>query len=156
MYQPMLDLGAGTVPYQLPTSRVDPTGRWSLVPEGRRAGRRAVTEGDNKLVDAPDRRVVGRRANRLSEGTICTRDRQNSKDWRTRSRGQDLMLVAMVRVFQSKASGSAYRLHLAVLAACASALTCASPLLAQGPCGQAQSSGYFKPLTDGEGLRYPL
>jgi len=66
------------------------------------------------------------------------------------------MLVAMVRFFQSKASGSAYRLHLAVLAACASALTCASPLLAQGPCGQAQSSGYFKPLTDGEGLRYPL
>jgi len=31
-----------------------------------------------------------------------------------------------------------------------------SLLFAQAPCGQPQWSGYFEPLTNGEGLRYPL
>ena len=30
------------------------------------------------------------------------------------------------------------------------------PLFAQAPCGQPQWAGYFEPLTNGEGLRYPL
>src|SRR5215471_2266535 len=31
-----------------------------------------------------------------------------------------------------------------------------SLLFAQAPCGQPEWAGYFEPLTNGEGLRYPL
>jgi hypothetical protein len=58
-HQTMLDLGAGTAPCQFPTSRVDPTGRWSLVRKGGGLVDAPLRRGDNKLVDAPDRRVVG-------------------------------------------------------------------------------------------------